>query len=229
MRWNSSGIAYPRPLRWIVALYGERVIPFAFAGVVSSRTSRVARYADAAAGLEAGEFTTFDVAGGADYFAAVTAQGVVVNGRSVAAALIDQSCPGCRRPGQRLRTRDPDLLDEVTDLVESPQALLGRFEDKYLELPMPVLIGVMKKHQRYFPVLRDGQMLPYFITVANARAPGPARCGDGRQRRRDPLATPMRPISTGRIRPATLDSFTRVWARLPSMSGLAPCSTRWSV
>ena len=63
---------------------------------------------------------------------------------------------------------DDALLDEVTDLVEAPQALLGHFEETYLDLPMPVLIGVMKKHQRYFPVLRDGQMLPYFITVANA-------------------------------------------------------------
>ena len=72
----------------------------------------------------------------------------------------------------------------MTDLVEAPQALLGSFEEKYLELPTPVLIGVMKKHQRYFPVLRDqaaggkGEeagsesaiMLPHFITIANANA-----------------------------------------------------------
>jgi len=169
MRWNSSGIAYPRPLRWIVALYGERVIPFAFAGVVSSRTSRGPRFADAAAELEAGEFTTFDIAGGADYFAAVAAQGVVVN-REERRRLIQQLVQDAAAQANGYAPEDPDLLDEVTDLVESPQALLGRFEDKYLELPMPVLIGVMKKHQRYFPVLRDGQMLPYFITVANARA-----------------------------------------------------------
>ncbi len=169
MRWNSSGIAYPRPLRWIVALYGERVIPFAFAGVVSGRTSRGPRYADAAAGLEAGEFTTFEVAGGADYFAAVAAQGVVVN-REERRRLIQQLVQDAAAQANGYAPEDPDLLDEVTDLVESPQALLGRFEDKYLELPMPVLIGVMKKHQRYFPVLRDGRMLPYFITVANARA-----------------------------------------------------------
>jgi glycyl-tRNA synthetase len=53
--------------------------------------------------------------------------------------------------------------------VEAPVALLGSFEAKYLELPAPVLVGVMKKHQRYFPVVRDGRMLPHFITVANAR------------------------------------------------------------
>jgi glycyl-tRNA synthetase len=53
--------------------------------------------------------------------------------------------------------------------VEAPQALLGSFEEKYLALPTPVLVGVMKKHQRYFPVVRDGQMLAHFITIANAQ------------------------------------------------------------
>jgi glycyl-tRNA synthetase len=63
---------------------------------------------------------------------------------------------------------DPALLDEVTDLVEAPQALLGHFEERYLDLPMAVLIGVMKKHQRYFPLLKNGKLLPNFITIANA-------------------------------------------------------------
>jgi len=169
MRWNSSGIAYPRPLRWIVALYGELVIPFAFAGVVSGRTSRGPRFADAAAELEAGEFTTFDIASGADYFDAVAAQGVVAD-RDERRRLILHLVQEAAAQVGGYTPEDAGLLDEVTDLVEAPQALLGRFEDKYLELPMPVLIGVMKKHQRYFPALRDGRMLPYFITVANARA-----------------------------------------------------------
>ncbi len=106
MRWNSSGIAYPRPLRWIVALYGERVIPFAFAGVVSGRTSRGPRYADAAAGLEAGEFTTFDVASGADYFAAVAAR-VVVNRESAAALSSNLSRMPPRLTATHPRSRSP--------------------------------------------------------------------------------------------------------------------------
>ena len=62
------------------------------------------------------------------------------------------------------------LLDEVTDLVEQPTALRGNFEQEYLRLPKEVLITVMKKHQRYFPVVRDGKMLPHFITVRNGPA-----------------------------------------------------------
>ncbi|MEI2750220.1 MAG: glycine--tRNA ligase subunit beta [Ferruginibacter sp.] len=63
---------------------------------------------------------------------------------------------------------EPALLDEITDLVEAPFPVLGHFEEKYLDVPEPVLIGVMKKHQRYYPVKKDGAMMPNFITVANA-------------------------------------------------------------
>ena len=63
---------------------------------------------------------------------------------------------------------DPALLDEVTQLVEAPTALRGSFDPDHLRLPPEVLISVMKKHQRYFPVhSADGQLLPYFIAVRN--------------------------------------------------------------
>ncbi|MFN8491385.1 MAG: glycine--tRNA ligase subunit beta [Caldilineaceae bacterium] len=188
MRWNSSNIAYPRPLRWIVALYGNAVIPFTWAGVASGNSSRGPRFADAVAHLPAGEFTTFTVADADSYFKAVAEQGILVDRtarRQRVGELVQQTAASVHG----VTTDEPELLDEVTDLVETPQALLGSFEAKYLELPMPVLIGVMKKHQRYFPVLQQagstgqgaGQasapathhsppaMLPYFITIANAK------------------------------------------------------------
>ena len=62
---------------------------------------------------------------------------------------------------------EPDLLAEVTNLVEAPLGIRGSFDPEYLELPREVLISVMKKHQRYFPVEKDGQLLPYFIAVTN--------------------------------------------------------------
>ena len=169
MRWNSSNVGYPRPLRWLVALLGEQVIPFTWAGVSSGSTSRGPRFADAAAKLAAGGFTTFSVASADRYFATVAQQGVIVDRaerRQRIAELVQQtaSTAGGVAPD------DPGLLDEVTDLVEAPQALLGAFEEKYLALPAPVLVGVMKKHQRYFPVVRDGQMLAHFITIANAQS-----------------------------------------------------------
>lgn len=175
MRWNSSNIAYPRPLRWVVALYGNTVIPFTWAGVTSGNNSRGPRFADAIAHLPAGEFTTFTVDDADSYFKAVAEQGILVDRaarRQRIAELVEKTAASV----QGVTTDEPDLLDEVTDLVETPQALLGSFEAKHLELPMPVLISVMKKHQRYFPVIRVAKddasqpaMLPYFITIANAK------------------------------------------------------------
>lgn len=168
MRWNSTNVGYPRPLRWLVALLGDQVVPFTWAGISSGQQSRGPRFADAAAHLPAGSFTTFTISSADSYFVAVAQQGVIVDRaerRQRIAALVQQTAAtvGGVTPD------DPGLLDEVTDLVEAPQALLGSFEEKYLELPSPVLIGVMKKHQRYFPVVRDGQMLAHFITIANAQ------------------------------------------------------------
>ncbi len=176
MRWNASNAAWPRPLRWIVALYGETVVPVVWAGVDSGRISRGPRFADAAADLSAGDFTTFEVANADAYFEAVAAQGVVLDReerRQRIAALVAETAA---QAGGSI-PNDPDLLDEVTDLVESPTPVLGSFEAKYLDLPTSVLIGVMKKHQRYFPIEKmtaekttagKSQLLPHFITVANS-------------------------------------------------------------
>ena len=168
MRWNSSGIGYPRPLRWIVALYGDQVVSACTGrGVASGRSSRGPRFADAAARLPVGGFTTFPVTEAEAYFDAVAAQGIVVDrserrqqvAEAVAAAAATVGCE---------TTEEPALLDEVTELIEAPQALLGTFEAHYLELPAPVLIGVMKKHQRYFPVVKNGKLVNHFVAVANS-------------------------------------------------------------
>ena len=167
MRWNHSNVGYPRPLRWLVALFRDQVIRVTWAGVSSGRQSRAPRFADAAANLTAGDFTTFSIVSADSYFDAIADQGVIVDRderRARVAELVAQSAASV----QGKTPDDPDLLDEVTDLVEAPQALLGSFEEQYLELPTPVLIGVMKKHQRYFPIFQGEQMLANFITVANA-------------------------------------------------------------
>ena len=180
MRWNASNAAWPRPLRWIVALHGEVVVPVAWAGVHSGRISRGPRFADTAADLPAGEFTTFEVAHADAYFDAVAAQGVVLDREERRQRIAELVAETAAQAGGSI-PNDPDLLDEVTDLVESPTPVLGSFEAKYLELPTAVLIGVMKKHQRYFPVEKVAggklqvagdspvsNLLPHFITVANS-------------------------------------------------------------
>ena len=187
MRWNSSNKSYPRPLRWIVALYGTDVIPVSWAHVTSGRVSRGPRYHDARARLPAGEFTTFDIADADSYFDDAAALGIrlcrpdrrsliaeAVQDAASRAASIETGGADPLPPGAYEWEPDEDLLEEVTDLVESPQAVIGAFEERYLDLPQPILTAVMKKHQRYFPVLAkssDGEsstLAPRFVTIANA-------------------------------------------------------------
>jgi glycyl-tRNA synthetase len=97
----------------------------------------------------------------------VAAEGIVVD-RSERRQLVAEAVVAAAA-GVGCETSDePSLLDEVTELIEAPQALLGTFEAHYLELPAPVLIGVMKKHQRYFPVVKNGTLVNHFVAVANS-------------------------------------------------------------
>jgi len=161
MRWNATNVAYSRPLRWIVALHRRQVIPFAYAGVESGRTSRGLRPYDSPA-------IRIDDAG--NYEQLMAANGIVIDvakRRAIIEANAGQlaSEKGGTIPddGQR-----KDLLAEVTNLVERPTPLIGSFEERFLELPAAVLIAVMRKHQRYFPVQgAGGDLLPYFIAVRN--------------------------------------------------------------
>ena len=188
MRWNRSNKSYPRPLRWIVALHGSEVVQMSWAHVRSGRESRGPRFRDARARLPAGEFTTFRIADADSYFTAAAEQGVQLirqDRRSrIAAAIQDAAArapaiqTGAAEPlpeGTYQWEQDEDLLDEVTDLVEAPEAVLGSFENRFLALPQPILTAVMKKHQRYFPVLHspanpseDPSLAPRFVTIANA-------------------------------------------------------------
>ncbi|MBN1202137.1 MAG: glycine--tRNA ligase subunit beta [Anaerolineae bacterium] len=161
MRWNASGISFSRPLRWIVALLGEYPIPFSYADVPSRPQTRGIRPYDSP------DIQLGDVA---SYFAAMEAQGVILDRAARRANIQAQADTLAAEVGGRIPD-DPALLGEVTNLVECPTTLRGSFEEKYLDLPREVLIGVMRKHQRYFPVEdKQGRLMPYFIAVRNGDA-----------------------------------------------------------
>jgi len=158
MRWNETGVAFSRPLRWLVALLGKSVVPFTYAGVTSGRVTRGAR----PAGSPPIEINTAD-----EYLPILSDRQIVVDVSARRSRIAEDAVKLARSVGGQIPD-DPALLDEVTNLVEQPTAFLGSFEDKYLDLPAEVLIAVMKKHQRYFPVLDgDGKLLPYFVAVRN--------------------------------------------------------------
>ena len=172
MRWHSDGVAYPRPLRWIVALFGDRVIPFDYARARAGRTSR---------GLRPLASPEIAIASASDYHAQMQDSGIVVNRDKRRDAIRRQVEARAREIGGNVPD-DPDLLDEVTDLVEAPHALCGHFEKARLSLPREVLISVMKKHQRYFPVLDErGDLKPHFITVSNGAPGAPDRVVKGNE------------------------------------------------
>ena len=161
MRWNATNVSYSRPLRWLVALYGPQVVPFTYAGVASGRTSR---------GLRPYDSPPIVIDDAANYARIMHEHSIVTSVEARQATITAAATELATRQGGMYRA-DPELLDEVANLVEYPTVLCGRFEERFLALPAEVLVAVMKKHQRYFPVYApDGRLLPYFITVRNGDA-----------------------------------------------------------
>ena len=123
-------------------------------------------------------------------------------------------CSGAAEPWAASVPDEPALLDEVTDLIEAPQALLGTFEARYLDLPAPVLIGVMKKHQRYFPVIKDGSAGQPFRGRGQQQRTGPPGGRARGLRRRHPRALCRRRLFLPRTTPAAAwRASRRGWPR----------------
>ena len=158
MRWGDLDFRFIRPIRWIVALYGTDVVPFALANVTSGNTSRGHRT------LAPQDFV---IASPAAYEAACEKAYIIVDQERRRAMITEQIAETAQAAGGTAEIT-PDLLEEVLYLVEYPTALSGAFEEKYLALPAETVITPMRDHQRYFPVkATDGSLLPVFITVRN--------------------------------------------------------------
>jgi len=158
MRWGDLEFKFIRPLRWIVALYGEEVIPFDVANVHSGRISRGHRV------LSQGEF----LIDAADSYVATCEKNFVIVDQNQRRAMITAQIEAVAKERGGKAEISEELLEEVLYLVEYPTALSGEFEIKYLNLPPDAVITPMRDHQRYFPVKSaDGKLMPIFITVRN--------------------------------------------------------------
>jgi glycyl-tRNA synthetase len=158
MRWNESGTVFSRPIRWLVGLYGSAEMTFDYAGLTSGRTTRGLRFSSTE------KYSLKDVK---DYFSFLSSQGIIsdINERK---RIINGQVSKLLSSVKASTDIDKNLLSEVNNLVEAPTALLGNFDHSHLELPPEVLVGVMKKHQRYFPVYdKKGKLMAHFITVRN--------------------------------------------------------------
>ncbi|MBC2318736.1 glycine--tRNA ligase subunit beta [Listeria booriae] len=157
MHWANYDLRYIRPIKWLIAMFGNQVIPFEITNVTTGNTTRGHRFL--------GEEVA--ITSPAAYEEALLGQFVVADAEKRKAAIVSQieeieAVENWKIP------MDADLLEEVNNLVEYPTVLHGTFDEAYLELPEEVLITTMKEHQRYFPVVDEaGKLRPYFITVRN--------------------------------------------------------------
>ncbi|QNR20448.1 glycine--tRNA ligase subunit beta [Exiguobacterium sp. Helios] len=159
MRWSTQSLRYMRPIRWMIALLDDQVIPFEVANVATGRTTRGHRFL--------GQDIT--ILRPNAYVEALAGEHVIVSYEQRRRLIEEQIQKLSTQEGFEVPI-DPTLLEEVTNLVEYPTALFGAFDEAYLELPEEVLITTMKEHQRYFPVKKDGTLLHYFVTVRNGNA-----------------------------------------------------------
>jgi len=159
MRWNASNVAFSRPIRWMTALLGNALIPFQYAGLASQMQTRGLRFTNP-------ELIELKTPG--DYFKAIEDQSIIIDVAKRKAVIAKQVKEKIKELGGAENRMDEDLLDEVSMMVESPTAFVGSFEAEYLQLPSEVLISVMKKHQRYFPVFDlNGNLMKFFVGVRN--------------------------------------------------------------
>ena len=158
MHWGNLDAKFVRPVRWLVALLDEEVIPVEFATVKSGNVTRGHRF------LGADEIT---IKNAASYVETLKENFVMVD-QDARRELISKQLHDIAASKNASIVWDDDLLEEINYLVEWPTALCGGFEESYLALPDAAIITPMKDHQRYFPLVdQEGKLLPMFLTVRN--------------------------------------------------------------
>ena len=163
MRWADHDFRFVRPIRWLVALLDNKIIPIEITGVKSGRNTIGHRF------LSTGEV---EIASAGDYEKVLREHFVLVD-QDERRKMIRQQVEELAQKEGGIAEIDEDLLEEVVYLVEYPTALCGHFDDKFLTLPKETVITPMREHQRYFPVLTaDGKLLAKFITVRNGNSEG---------------------------------------------------------
>lgn len=168
MRWDSSSSSssdqtWSRPIRWILALYGENVLNVSFAGLSANNVSR---------GLRNSENELFEISSAESYFEALERNSIMLNSGKRKEVIWCKNEELARSVNGKvpIQFKNNGLLEEVCNLIEYPNVILGSFSTEFLKLPQEILTSVMTKNQRYFPLHdKNDHLKPYFILVANGR------------------------------------------------------------
>jgi len=173
MRWNGEGVAFVRPVRWIVALYGGEVVPFTYAGVKADRISYGHRI------LSPGPFKVADFAA---YQKEIRRQNVLIDPKERYDLIVREMADLAAEKKGRIE-EDETLVWQAAFMVEYPKAVCGSFDPSFLEVPKEVIIAPMKEHQGYFPLeASGGKLLPNFVTIVNNPSPNTETIRKGNER-----------------------------------------------
>ncbi|WP_353096069.1 glycine--tRNA ligase subunit beta [Tissierella praeacuta] len=158
MRWGGKNIRFARPIRWLVSLLDDEIVPFNLEGIEASNITKGHRF------LGSNRIVINNVN---EYINSLRENFVILDQAERKDIIKYGSEKLAKEKGGNLQ-QDESLLDEVTNIVEYPTPIIGRIKEEYLSLPPDVVITPMKEHLRFFPVLDDKKrLLPYFITVRN--------------------------------------------------------------
>jgi glycyl-tRNA synthetase beta chain len=173
MRWGNGTVRFVRPIRWLLALYGGRLLEFTVDGVPSGNKTYGHRFLSPRSAR---------VRGFAEYLQTLEEKHVIVDQdrrRDLVVRLATEAAASVG--GAPLL--DPDLVETVTHLVELPTVVCGSFKPEFLALPREVVITPMRKHQRYFPVVdAGGNLLPHFVAISNTSAKDMELIREGNER-----------------------------------------------
>lgn len=173
MIWESSRFRFARPIRWIVALYNSHVIPFRLAGVKSDRTTM---------GLLALGNRKIPIPKPESYKNLLRGRCILIEGKD-REKNIQSQMESLAKKIKGTPLVDPAHLNEVVYLTEYPVSILGHFPEAYLKLPSEVLVSVLKKHQKFFPLENaKGQLVNAFIGVRNGPSESQEDVRDGYER-----------------------------------------------
>ncbi|MBB1483855.1 glycine--tRNA ligase [Tessaracoccus sp. MC1865] len=171
MRWNDANLSFSRAIRWLVVLWGDTVVPVNVSGLTAGRTTYLQR---AVQGQDSGRRSDgalvgfVEVATAADLLPTIQQGSILLSSEDRRASVVSQAEALARGVGGTIDVdAESSVIDEITNLVEDPRGVLGNFDERYLDLPEQILTAVMRKHQRYLPIYRDGRLAAHFVTMAN--------------------------------------------------------------
>jgi len=172
MRWGSLHESFIRPIRWVNVLFGDELVDAELFGVKAKKETFVHRISN---------FNSVALSGAKDYFETLKKGGVTLFPELRRESILNDFAMLEKENNITIEI-DKDLLDEVVAIAEHPRAILGSFDEAFLELPPEVIITSMKEHQRYFPVFKDAKLVNRFVVVSNALTDDFSKVIEGNER-----------------------------------------------